>query len=424
MAVWKMEDKPRSDPWRAKYKGEVANFPTKEDAEEWELEQKRNWSRMKHGLPRISKTQEKEPFGKLVKKYLDEVTPTKASHAEETLRLNNLLKRDICKLPCWSIKRQDAIKLRDDRLKDKNQLGEPIKGATVRREFNTINNIWTKATVDWGYELPSNPFKAIPIKGDKDRRTRRLKPGELQKIEQACLRTGTDSRTRILLAVYLAIETGMRLQEIINLRWEDVSIPNRRIHIRKSKTDHKKQFKGRTIVLTCRAMYRLDQLMFGDGSLYTDTEEELQSKGMNNKAFIFPTNIKTFKQARNLVFKEACGNDRPTFHDLRHEAASRWAEIKPRLDAIEVDIMLGEIPKTMSESYIHRNEVWMLQDIQDKLDRQTLGMTLSEAVEKRLDERWQETLQDLLAKHPYRPLGEPDQTERSEPNVVPFSKAG
>jgi integrase len=407
MAVWKMEDKPRSEPWRAKFKGEVANFPTKEDAEEWELEQKRNWSRIRHGLPRINKVQEKEPFGKLVQKYLDEVTPTKASHAEETLRLNNLLKRDICKLPCWSIKRQDAIKLKEERLKDKNQLGEPIKGATVRREFNTINNIWTKATVDWGYNLPPSPFRAIPIKGDKDRRTRRLKPGELARIEQACLRTGTDSRARILLAVYLAIETGMRLQEIINLKCEDVNIQDRRIHIRKSKTDYKKQFKGRTIVLTCRAMYLLDQLM---GTF------------PQNNASIFPTNIKTFKQARNLVFKEACGNDRPTFHDLRHEAASRWAEVKPRLDAIEVDIMLGEIPKTMSESYIHRNEVWMLQEIQDKLDRQTIGMTLNEAVAKKVDERWPAVLQDLLAKHPY-PHSETE-PEPTEANVIQFPKAG
>jgi len=39
------------------------------------------------------------------------------------------------------------------------------------------------------------------------------------------------------LAIYLAIYTAMRRAEIMNLMWADIDIVNRRIRIRKSKTD-------------------------------------------------------------------------------------------------------------------------------------------------------------------------------------------
>lgn len=45
----------------------------------------------------------------------------------------------------------------------------------------------------------------------------------------------------------------MRLQEIFNLTWQDIDFDNRRIEIRKSKTDHLSAYEGRTIVLTIGA---------------------------------------------------------------------------------------------------------------------------------------------------------------------------
>jgi integrase len=54
-------------------------------------------------------------------------------------------------------------------------------------------------------------------------------------------------------AIWFAIETGMRLQEIFNLTWKDIDPGKRRVKITKSETDHMNAYKGRTIVLTVRA---------------------------------------------------------------------------------------------------------------------------------------------------------------------------
>jgi len=47
---------------------------------------------------------------------------------------------------------------------------------------------------------------------------------------------------------HLAVETGMRLQEVFDLIWRDIDFNKRCIHIRKSKTD-KSSYEGRDLVL-------------------------------------------------------------------------------------------------------------------------------------------------------------------------------
>jgi integrase len=64
--------------------------------------------------------------------------------------------------------------------------------------------------------------------------------------------------------MYLALDTGMRMQEILNLKWSDIDFEQRRIEIRKSKTDRKQVAKGgragRRIVLPYMAMSSLIDL--------------------------------------------------------------------------------------------------------------------------------------------------------------------
>src|SRR5262249_4038728 len=87
----------------------------------------------------------------------------------------------------------------------------------------------------------------------KSRKPRRLKDGELEALEHASEKCLGLNRFYVPLAIYLAIESGMRKQEIFNLTWDAVPIETRRIEIRKSKTDHMKEQPGRTIVLTLNA---------------------------------------------------------------------------------------------------------------------------------------------------------------------------
>ena len=189
-----------------------------------------------------------------------EITPTKASYVSETTVLKAFLRRTICKKSLAYVKRQDAHAYIAERLAD-TWRGKFITPRTVRHELNTIQHIFEVAKDRWeGFENLVNPFRGVQVKGSTFRRTRRLEPGELEKLDDACKQCRGLNRCYVSLAMYLAIETGMQLQEIFNLRWSDVEVETRKINIRKSKTDHITGVQGRTIVLPVMAELFLNQL--------------------------------------------------------------------------------------------------------------------------------------------------------------------
>src|SRR5262249_48904356 len=145
-----------------------------------------------------------------------------------------LRRRDICAKSLAFFDRQDAYQYADARLKD-TWNGKKITPPTLRREVNILQDIWERARTHWGLSNLSNPWRGMKIKGSMLRRKRRLKEGELAQIEAQFSTLRADNRYYVPLAIFLAIETGMRLQEIFNLTWDDVDIDKRRIEIRKSK---------------------------------------------------------------------------------------------------------------------------------------------------------------------------------------------
>jgi integrase len=95
-----------------------------------------------------------------------------------------------------------------------------------------------------------------------DGRERRLKPGELEALTEAC-RTAAGSW--LLHGFQLAIETGLRRGELLGIRWRDISFDAAVLHVPFTKTD-----KPRTIPLTDRAVEILaDHKAVSSGALHT-----------------------------------------------------------------------------------------------------------------------------------------------------------
>jgi integrase len=360
--------KGRPKPWLAqiKRKGHPTiskAFELKANAERWEREQERSIEAT--GLPATIKELQKHTVGDIVRRYLEEKTPGKGCAVSERTVLEKFLKRDICQKSLASYasgSKEDGYKYRDGRLKE-TWRGRPITPRTVRREVNSIQHVFEVAREEWGYTNLANPFRKLSIKGSMHKRRERLKPGQLEKLEQACKDCRGLNRYYVPLAVYLAIETGMRLQEIFNLTWQDIDFKKRRIEIPKSKTDHVSEYKGRTIVLTVMASLFLLQLVV-----------RLKQEGRYNQDStpVFPMTRGAFKQSWADVCKRAGISDL-TFHDLRREAGSRFHQAG--LTKPEQDRMMGHANRDISMVYIDVD----LKSIQDKLDRYVLsGMTVEE----------------------------------------------
>ncbi|MGO9356707.1 MAG: tyrosine-type recombinase/integrase, partial [Xanthobacteraceae bacterium] len=310
--IKQMTDKPRSLPWRAHinrkgHKPIVKMFKSRQEADQWASEQER--SIRLAGLPLTIDQLKKHTVKDIVTRYLAEVTPSKGCSVSETTVLKKFLRTDLAHKSLAYVSKQDGYTYINNRLKEIFR-GKPIKPSTVRREINSIQHVFEVAKEQWGLPNLTNPFRGIAIKGSQPQRERRLKEGELQRLVKACKSCHELNRLYLPLGIYLAVETGMRLQEVLNLTWPDLDLEQRRIDIRKSKTDNTTGRKGRTIVMSAMASIVLERLQCA-----------LELKGIGPNERVFPMTKDAYKQAFAKVVRRAKISDLH-FHDLRHEAAS------------------------------------------------------------------------------------------------------
>ena len=102
-------------------------------------------------------------------------------------------------------------------------------GSAINREVNVLRAMLNKA-VRWGW-IEKNPA-SCPEKFPENRRDRYLTREEAKRV----LDLAESSRSKDLyLAILMALDEGMRLSEIFNLRWEDIDFKKEQIWVRETK---------------------------------------------------------------------------------------------------------------------------------------------------------------------------------------------
>jgi integrase len=187
------------------------------------------------------------------------------------------------------------------------------------------------ASNDWGISVPDNPVKMITLAKSDKARTRRLEAGE----EQRLLITANDQLQRI---ITLALETGMRRGEILIIRKSHINYSKSVLLIPSTKTDE-----PRTVPLSSAAI----------GSL---TGQMRVSQGNSGKVFELTETPLFSYTARGLsgAFLKLCRKVKIEdlhFHDLRHEATSRFFE--KGLNPVEVATITGHKDTKMLMRYTH-----------------------------------------------------------------------
>lgn len=263
----------------------------------------------------------------LLERYRDTVTPAKRGRVPEAKRIEVLLREDWTRL---SVARASALvfsRFRDKRLKE-------VSPGTVRREMGFLSSVFEIARKEWGYPALQNPMAGVKKPKAPDGRDRRLRPGELDALIGACRDKASGSW--LLHGVQLAIETGLRRGELLGIRWQDVKFDRAVLHIPFTKTD-----KARTIPLTDRAV---EILKARKAALGTDA------------TYAFPVSANGFRLAwercKRRAERAGCiGVQELRFHDLRHEAVSRFFE--KGLNTAEVASISGHRDLRMLFRYTH-----------------------------------------------------------------------
>ena len=237
----------------------------------------------------------------------------------ETCTINGFLRSDLAGKRLADVTPEGFAAYRDQRLKR-------VKAGTVIREFGLVQRIWEVAKVEWGIPLGDNPVKAIrKPKADKARE-RRLRAGEWDRLLEA---SGESRNPFLLPLVQLALTTGMRRGELLNARWSDLNWTASTLHIPLTKNGD-----PRTIPLSGQAK----RVLAGLGMAWSNDHR------------IIPTSAEAAKLGWQRLTKRA-GIEGLHFHDLRHEAVSRFFELG--LTIPEVALISGHKDPRMLFRYTH-----------------------------------------------------------------------
>ena len=202
-----------------------------------------------------------------------------------------------------------------------------VAAATVLRELNLISHTLDIATKEWGLPLPYNPAKLVRRPLVRNERSRRLTEGEEVRLLAAC---DIGRTTWMKPLIVLALETGMRRGELLDLKWTDLDLSRRIAHVRRSKNGE-----HRAVPLTRRA---------------TATLAEMQETTPNLTGPVVPVSGNAVRLAFERIRARA-GLADVRFHDLRHEAISRLFEFGLR--ELEVAEISGHRELRMLRRYTH-----------------------------------------------------------------------
>ncbi|MBX3446749.1 MAG: site-specific integrase [Parvibaculaceae bacterium] len=290
------------------------SFPTKADASLWarQLEHQADTGCLRDD-PRILAQM---TLGDLLRRYKDEITPRKRGRDPETAVLVALLRRPICAYTLEQLSAKHLAAYRDVRR-------EEVGPATVNKDLNLIQHAIKIGQQEWGLPIPHNPVTMVRKLVRPPGRDRRLREGEFD----ALIAAARTCRNRLIEPVIrLAVETAMRRSELLSLRWSHIDLAARTAHLPMTKNGF-----SRTVPLTPEAIRILRELA-------------------RHEDLVLPMSAEAVKLSWQRIVKKA-GLVDLRFHDLRHEATSRFFEMG--LNVPEVALITGHRDGRMLFRYTH-----------------------------------------------------------------------
>jgi len=256
------------------------------------------------------------PFKEFADKYLKEVVPLMRSVRSETIRVRRWV-RDLGSRPLGQITRAELETWqRETRLR--------CKPSTVNRELGRLRHMLNRA-VDWGL-LEENPMKGLKFLRENNARQRYLSLEECERLVQGCI------SSRVQAIVVIALHTGMRLGEILNLRHRDLDFGSGLILIPDSKNGEPRHIPMDSTIASLLADY----------PRHPGSELVFANKAGGR-----------FLEIRG-GFKNACeraGISDLHFQDLRHTFASHW--MMAGGDLYVLKNILGHKSIAMTQRYAH-----------------------------------------------------------------------
>jgi integrase len=275
-------------------------------------------------------------YREVLTKYLELETPQKRTADNERLMIEKILTASWVDIPIAKLQAADFTAYRNERLRD-------IKASSFNRYMDIVRAAahvmqeqydWSIGKVDL---LTTGRAKKSP-----EQAIRRIPKEKLEALFAATLHKGVQSYLHWMLKV--ALETGMRRQELIDLEWREVDFERNTINLVRTKTDY-----PRTIPMTpvCHEALK--------------TWLEAQKGDVDTR--VFPVTSNAVRLSYQRTQKRANAKD-IRFHDFRHEAISRFFEMG--LTVPEVRSISGHRTMSALLRYTHHSASTLAQKLGGK----------------------------------------------------------
>jgi len=212
------------------------------------------------------------------------------------------------------------------------RLNEGVTASTVNKDLRLLSTIINRAVeFEW---IPHHRLyrKPLLVKGVKSERIRYLTEDEEKRLMQAL----SQSRSEVLKdIVVFALHTGMRLGEILNLKWENINLRERVVILFPEQTKNRR----RHVLPLNDAAFEVLKRRF-----------ELKA---DSCPYVFHRNgkrVKSIKEAFKSALRRA-GIEDFRFHDLRHTFASRL--VQKSVDLYVVKELLNHSDVKTTQRYAH-----------------------------------------------------------------------
>lgn len=304
-------------------------FPTRQEAKDWATQEE---ARRRQGAYFPSMAVEKHTMVELIDRYEVIVLPTKPKSSRDIKRHLDWWKSKLGKYSVRNISPDIIAQCRQELASGKTYKGTQRSPATVNRYLATLSALLTYGVRECGW-LQDNPCLRVNKLKEAPGRDRIASLEECDRILFEC----RQSRNEFLLSiVLLAITTGMRKSEILQLTWDRVDLAGEQVILKETKNGRPKTV-----------------------SLVGEPLEILRDRFLSRQLhtpYVFPAKKRfghiCIRKAWDEVKKRA-GTKDLRFHDLRHTFCTYAAEAGA--SNLELATAMGHRTLQMLQRYTHMN---------------------------------------------------------------------
>ncbi len=329
------------------YPPQTATFERLTDARKWVQNTE---SALREGRYFKISESKKHTMGDLIDRYMLNVLPQKKKSEQRQGAQLLWWKRQLGTKLLSDVSPAIIAELRDKLSQENTRRGILRSPSTVVRYLAALSHAFSIAVKEWGW-LDDSPMRKVSKPREPRGRVRFLSDEERKRLLEACKQS---SNEYLYIVVVLALSTGMRLGEIMGLKWSDIDLDRGCITLHETKNGERRLVPLQGLALKLTRSFRVSRYFC---SLQLFPSKSNFKKSMDLR---FPWKI-ALKQAGIKDFR---------FHDLRHSAASYLAMNGATLS--EIAGVLGHKTLSMVKRYAHLSEEHK-KDVVNRMNNKIFG---------------------------------------------------